>query len=162
MRIWHIIYIACLLSAFAGGWYVNGSRWESKHLALQADYAQQQQKASSDALTKQQRLIKEMDNVRQAAIQIKKEHDRNIADSRIASERLRVELDRIKALPAANSASSISERANAATDRLLLANLLGESNEAAGAYAEEADRLRVALNACNSEYEVVRLTINGG
>jgi len=162
MRIWHIIYLACLLSAFAGGWYVNGSRWESKHLSLQADYAQQQQKASSDALTKQQRLIKEMDNVRQAAIQIKKEHDRNIADSRIASERLRVELDRIKALPVVDSASSISERANAATDRLLLANLLGESDQRAGAYAEEADRLRVALSACNSEYEAVRLTAGGG
>ena len=159
MRIWHLIYLACLLSAFAGGWYVNGARWEARNAELVADYANQQQQAATDALTKQQKLIKGLDNAKRTTMALQEKHDRNVADSRIASERLRIELDRIKALPAVNSSSTIAERANAATDRLLLANLLGESDERAGAYAEEADRLRVALSACNSEYDAVRLTI---
>ena len=162
MRIWHLIYLACLLSAFAGGWYVNGARWEAKHSDLVADYAKQQHQSTTEALTKQQKLIKDLDDAKRTTMALQEKHDRNVADSRITSERLRIELDRIKALPAVNSSSTIAERANAATDRLLLANLLGESDERAGAYAEEADKLRVALSACNSEYEAVRLTVGGG
>ena len=151
-----------MAASFYGGWYVNGARWEAKHSELVADYAKQQQQAATEALTKQQKLIKDLDNAKRTTMALQEKHDRNVADSRVASERVRIELDRIKALPAVNGSSTIAERANAATDRLLLANLLGESDERAGAYAEEADRLRVALSACNSEYEAVRLTAGGG
>ena len=160
MRIWHLIYLVSVAAAFIGGWYVNGARWEAKHSELVADYAQQQQQSATEALTKQQKLIKDLDNAKRTTMALQEKHDRNVADSRATSERLRIELDRIKALPTVNSSSTIADRANAATDRLLLANLLGESDERAGAYAEEADRLRVALSACNSEYEAVRLGLS--
>ena len=160
MRIWHIIYLVSVAAAFLGGWYVNGARWEAKHSELVADYANQQQQAATEALTKQQRLIKDLDNAKRTTMALQEKHDRNVADSRATSERLRIELDRIKALPAVNSSSTIAERANAATDRRVLANLLGESDARAGAYAEEADKLRVALSACNSEYEAVRLGLS--
>jgi hypothetical protein len=121
--------------------------------------SQANEKAATEALTKQQNLIKELDHVRQASIQIKEKHDRNVSDSRIAADRLRSELNRIKALPAITHTSTIALRANAATDRLVLAELLGESDERAGAYGAEADKLRIALGQCNSEYEAVRLTV---
>ncbi len=155
-----IALLLLVICSFYGGWYVNGARWEARNAELVADYARQQQQAATEALTKQQKLIKDLDNAKRTTMALQEKHDRNVADSRAASERLRIELDRIKALPAVNSSSTIAYRANAATDRLLLANLLGESDERAGAYAEEADRLRVALSACNSEYESVRLGLS--
>ena len=159
----HTIALLLLVAAsFCGGWYVNGARWEAKHSELVADYAQQQQQAATEALTKQQKLIKELDNAKRTTMALQEKHDRNVADSRAASERLRIELDRIKALPAVNSSSAIAERANAATDRRVLAGLLTSSDYLAGRFAEEADGLRIALGACNSEYEAVRLTVGGG
>jgi hypothetical protein len=147
------------VALFAAGWFVNGALWESKWDAHMLADSQANEKAATEALTKQQNLIKELDHVRQASIQIKEKHDRNVSDSRIAADRLRSELNRIKALPAITHTSTIALRANAATDRLVLAELLGESDERAGAYGAEADKLRIALGQCNSEYEAVRLTV---
>ena len=153
------LYLGAGAALFAGGWFVNGALWQSKWDAHMLADSQANEKAATEALTKQQNLIKELDHVRQASIQIKEKHDRNVSDSRIAADRLRAELDRIKAMPSIRHTSTVALRANAATDRLVLAELLGESDERAGAYGAEADKLRIALGQCNSEYEAVRLTV---
>jgi hypothetical protein len=153
------LYLGAGAALFASGWFVNGALWQSKWDAHMLADSQANEKAATEALTKQQNLIKELDHVRQASIQIKEKHDRNVSDSRIAADRLRAELDRIKAMPSITHTSTVALRANAATDRLVLAELLGESDERAGAYGAEADKLRIALGQCNSEYEAVRLTV---
>ena len=150
------------LALFAGGWFIRGTLWQSKWDAHMLADAQANEKAATEALTKQQKLIKDLDNAKRTTMALQEKHDRNVSDSRVAAERLRSELNRIKAMPAITHTSTIAERANAATDRLLLADLLGESDERAGAYGAEADKLRIALGACNSEYEAVRLTVGGG
>lgn len=150
-----VAVIALLIAAYLGHW-LTSNHWQAKYSALEASYAKAAEKSATEALTKQQKLLQELDNAYKVQKHLQEKHDRNVADSRIAADRLRIELDRIKALPAINGSSTIAERANAATDRLLLANLLGESDARAGAYAEEADKLRVALSACNNEYNAVR------
>ena len=158
------IIVQCLFlagSAYAGHWLTDNA-WQSKYDQHLLTDAQVNEKAAIEALTKQQKLLQELDNAYKTQKHLQEKHDRNVSDSRIAAERLRSELNRIKAMPAITHTSTIAERANAATDRLVLAELLGESDERAGAYGAEADKLRIALGQCNSEYEAVRLTIGGG
>lgn len=160
---WRIKVAALLFyGAFAMGVgaYVVDLRWQSDWDAHMLADAEVNREAAEAALTKQQNLLQELDNAYKTANDLQKKHDSNVADARAASDRLRAELDRIKALPAITNTSTLAERANAATDRLLLANLLAESDEAAGAYAAEADRNRQAVVNCNAEHNAVRDALN--
>lgn len=141
---------------------MTDNHWQAKYYQHLLAESQANEKAATEALTKQQNLIKELDHARQASIQIKEKYDRNVADSRIAADRLRAELDRIKAMPQITHTSTLAERANAATDRRVLAGLLASSDYLAGRFAEEADKLRIALGQCNSEYEAVRVVVGSG
>ena len=147
--------LTILLSGYAGH-YVTNNHWQTKWSERDTADAIASAKAANDALTKQKNLLQELENAYETQKRLQEKHDRNVSDSRIASERLRVELDRIKALPKVTHTSTVAERANAATDRLLLSQLLGESDERAGIYAGEADKLRIALKACNDEYGLIK------
>lgn len=149
--------LGALAAAFAGGFWLNGVMWQGEWDSHMLEDAQANQKAAEDALTKQKNLLKELDNAYKAAEALKEKHDRNVADSRIAAERLREQLDRIKTMPASNNSSALAERANAATDRVVLANLLATSDQRAGEYAEQADKHRIALQSCINEYNAIRL-----
>ncbi len=147
--------------AFAGGFWINGALWQSKWDSHQTEDARANEKAALAALATQHKLIKDLENAQAQAKQMQDKHDRNVADARSANERLRVELDRIKALPKSVNSHTVAERANSATDRLVLAELLGESDARAGAYAEQADRNRqVAIN-CANEYNSLRGALSG-
>ena len=122
--------------------------------------AQANEYAAKQALAKQQRLIKELDDAKSKAAELQSTHNRNVADARVAADRLRAELDRIKALPAITHTSTLAERANAATDRRVLAGMLASSDYLAGRFAAEADRNRQAVIHCNSEYNAVRAAFN--
>lgn len=149
------LLVISLLSAYAGHWVTN-SHWQAKWSAHESADAKANEKAAVEMLTKQQKLLQELEHAYKKQKNLQEKHDRNVADSRIASDRLRSELNRIKTMPQITHTSTIAERANAATDRLLLAELLGISDSRAGIYAEEADRLRIALGACNDEFNAVR------
>lgn len=156
-----IIALICLMAASAyGGHWATDKVWQSDWDAHMLADAQANENTAKHALAKQQKLIKERDDATRKAEELQAFHDRNIADALAASDRLRAELDRIKDLPAITHTSTISERANAATDRLLLAKLLGESDQRAGEYAAQADRNRQAVVNCNNEYNAVRTAIN--
>lgn len=156
-----IIALICLMavSAYCGHWATDKS-WQSDWDAHMLADAQVNENAAKHALANQQKLIKERDDATRKAEELQAVHDRNVADARAASDRLRAELDRIKALPEITHTSTIAERANAATDRLLLAKMLGESDQRAGEYAAQADRNRQAVINCNNEYNAVRTAIN--
>lgn len=149
--------LGALAAAFAGGFWLNGVMWQGKWDAHMLEDAQANQKAAEDALTKQKNLLQELDNAYKAAEALKEKHDRNVADSRIAAERLREQLDRIKAMPAGNNSSTLAERANAATNTRVLSELLGISDYMAGKYAEEVGKHRIALQSCINEYNAIRL-----
>ena len=159
------IKIAALLfyGAFAmgAGAYVVDLRWQSDWDAHMLKDAEANRKAAENALTKQQNLLQELDNAYKTANDLQKKHDSNVADARASSDRLRAELYRIKALPAITHTSTLAERANAATDRRVLAGLLASSDYLAGRFAAEADRNRQAVINCINEYNAVRTAING-
>jgi len=149
-----LIFYGC--AAVAIGAYAVDLKWQSDWDAHMLADAKANQKAAEDALTKQKNLLQELDNAYKEQKELKEKHDRNVADGRAAADRLRVELDRIKSLPKAGNPSSIAERANAATNTRVLAELLGASDRRAGEYAQYADENRLALMACRAEYEVIR------
>lgn len=149
-----LIFYGC--AAVAIGAYAVDLKWKSDWDAHMLADAQANQKAAEYALTKQKNLLQELGNAYKEQKELKEKHDRNVADSRAAADRLRVELDRIKSMPAISDPSSIAERANAATNTRVLAELLKQSDYLAGKYAEEAGKHRVALAACRAEYEVIR------
>jgi hypothetical protein len=104
------IIVQCLFlagSAYAGRWLTDNA-WQSKYdQHLLAD-AKANEKAATETLTKQQKLIKDLDDAKRTTLALQEKHDRNVSDSRIAAERLRAELDRIKAMPKINNTSTIS------------------------------------------------------
>lgn len=157
-----IIALICLMAASAyGGHWVTDKSWQSDwdaHISADSDA---NRKAAETALTKQQNLLQELDNAYKTANDLQKKHDRTVAAATDSANRLRAELDRIKALPAITHTSTIAERANAATDRRVLAGLLASSDYLAGRFAAEADRNRQAVVNCVNEYNAVRVALNG-
>ena len=148
-----------LLLVYLGHWMTD-NHWQAKYdQHLSAD-SKANEKAATEALTKQQELLQELEHAYKTAETLTRQHKINVANAADSERRLRAELDRIKAMPAVTHTSTLSERAAEATNRIVLAELLGISDHQSGIYAEEADRLRIALEQCNSEYEAVRLTIN--
>lgn len=154
-----LIFYGC--AAVAIGAYVVDLKWQSDWDAHMLADAKANQKSAEDALTRQKKLLQELDNAYKEQKALKEKHDRNITDSRVAADRLRVELDRIKSMPKGGNPRPIAERANSATDRVVLAELLGISDRRAGEYAQYADEHRAALIACRAEYGAVRKSING-
>lgn len=161
MTIKPYLYAGAAVACFGSGWFVNGSLWQSKWDAHMLADAQANQKAAEDALTKQKNLLQELDNAYQTSKALKEKHDRVVADSRASAERMRQQLGRIKTMPSDNNPSAIAERANAATDKRVLAELLGISDQLAGRYAEEVGKHQLALSACIGEYEAVRRSVSG-
>ena len=148
--------LCALAAAFAGGFWLNGVMWQGKWDAHMLEDAQANQKAAEDTLTKQKNLLQELDNAYKATEALKEKHDRNVADSRIAAERMRQQLDRIKAMSTSGNSSTLRISASAATDRIVFSELLIQSDRMAGAYAAEADRNRIAVISCNAEYNASR------
>lgn len=160
MRVGYLVLIAAavgaLLAALLTFWIVDNG-WQSKYdQHLLAD-SQANEKSAVEMLTKQQKLLQELEHAYKTAETLTRQHKINVANAADSERRLRAEIDRIKTLPAVNGSSTIAERANAATNRVVLAELLGISDSRAGIYAEEADRLRIALGACNDEYNAIRI-----
>lgn len=154
-----LIFYGC--SAMAIGAYAVDSKWQSDWDSHMLADAQANQKAAEDALTKQKNLLQELDNAYKTSAELKEKHDRNIADSRAAFDRLHDQLNRIKTMPAISDSSPIAERAAAATNRVVLAELLGISDRRAGEYAQYADENRLALMACRAEHGAIR-KLSGG
>ena len=153
------LLVISLLSAYVGHW-VADSGWQSRWDEHQLADSQANEKAATEVLTKQQELLQRLDDAYKTQKHLQEKHDRNVADSRVAADRLRSELDRIKAMPTITHTSTIASRAAEATNRVVLSELLGISDYRAGIYAAEADKLRIALGACNDEYGIVkRLTV---
>lgn len=159
-----IILICCLLvntlCVYSGYQWADNS-WQSDWGAHMLADAEVNREAAEAALTKQQNLLQELDNAYKTANDLQKKHDINIADNRAANDRLRAEFDRLKAAMSegGNSGTVISSAA-AATDRLVLAQLLEQSHVSYGIVAEYADSNRKALINCANEYNAVRAALN--
>ena len=149
------IALVAILGAGYAGHLVTHNHWSVKWADRDAADAKAQTQIYTEAHDKQQKLNAELQHAYQVAkdMQDKFESDRIAAAD--TSKRLRDEIARHKA-SAINHPSTISSSANAATDRLVLVNVLERADEAAGALADYADRNRQAVINCNNEYQLLR------
>jgi hypothetical protein len=149
-----LIFYGC--AAMAIGAYAVDLKWQSDWDAHLLADAKSNQDAAESALKRQQNLQTELEEAYATAKTMQNDHQRNLANAANAADRLRDQLNRIKAMPAVTNSGPIAERAAAATNRVVLAELLGISDRRAGEYAQYADENRLALIACRAEYEAVR------
>ena len=149
-----LIFYGC--AAMAIGAYAVDLKWKSDWDAHMLADAQSNQKAAESALKRQQNLQTELEAAYEATKTMQDDHQRNLANAANAADRLRDQLNRIKAMPAVSDSSPIAERAAAATNTRVLAELLKQSDYLAGKYAQYADENRLAMMACRAEYEVIR------
>lgn len=156
-----IIALICLMAVSAyGGHWITDKSWQSDWDAHMLADAEANRKAAEAALATQNNLTKERDDATRKATELQAIHDRTVADNRVANERLRSEFDKLKAIYAADNPRTVISSAAAATDRLVLAQLLESTHAAYGIVAEYADRNRQAVVNCNAEYNAVRTAIN--
>lgn len=143
-------------SAMAIGAYAVDLKWQSDWDAHLLADAKASQDAAESALKRQQTLQTELEAAYATAKTMQDDHQRNLANAANAADRLRDQLNRIKVMPAVTDTSSIAERAAAATNARVLAELLKQSDYLAGKYAQYADENKLALMTCRAEYEVIR------
>lgn len=157
-----IIALICLMAVSAyGGHWVTDKSWQSDWDAHMLADAEANRKSAEATLTKQQNLLQELDNAYKTQKHLQEKHERNVADNRAANERLRSEFDKLKAaMSAGGNTGTVISSAAAATDRLVLAQLLEQSHASYGIVAEYADNNRQAVINCNAEYNAVRTAIN--
>lgn len=160
---WRLKLAAFLFySAFClalGAWVVD-NKWQSDWDSHMLADAQANEKAATEALNQQRELITELEKVQQNEKLWQEKYAKTVADNRAANERLRSEFDKFKAIYADNNPSTVISSAAAATDRLVLAQLLESAHAAYGIVAEYADKNRRAVISCNAEYNAIRMSIN--
>ena len=158
----YYLMAGALAVAALGGYKVADWQWQSDWDSHMLADAKANEKAATDALTQQRELLTELEKVQQNAKEMEEKYHSDVSLSRDSHNRLRAELNRIKASAKASNPSTISISANAATDRIVLANVLEQADTAAGILADYADLNRKAVISCNAEYNAIRKSINGG
>jgi len=156
MMIKHYLMAGALVVASLCGYKVADWQWSAKwseHMKLDSDANAY---AASEALTKQQKILLELENAYKTAKQLQDKHQTELASANSAAERMRQQLDRIKTMSTSGNSSTLRISASAATDRIVFSELLIQSDRMAGAYAAEADRNRIAVISCNAEYNALR------
>lgn len=155
MRIGYLI-LAALLAGLFTGYKITDNRWQTKWAHHVVEDAKANELAAYDALTKQKNLLLELDHAYKTAEKLKDEHETSVAAANASADKLRDEIARIKALPASGNSGVIRSSAAAATDRLMLAELLGRADQRAGELADYAERNRQSAVNCRNEFEAVR------
>jgi hypothetical protein len=149
-----IVLILCLATSYASHWVTNNhwqARWSERDAADALQLAQAQATAR---LTEQKWRDKQeaINNEYQKLRTEKAAADRKLDD---VGERLRIALQS-RTSRATEHTSPIAERAAAATDRLLLAELFRSADERAGALAKLVGESRLAGLQCQAEYNALR------
>jgi hypothetical protein len=155
LKLTAIIALICCLASSLLTYVVVSNHWQAKWSERDSIDALAQSQVYADAHAKQQKLSEELKHAYEIAknMQDQREADRIAAAD--SGKRLHDEIAKYKAR-ANDNPTAISISANAATDRLVLANVLERADEAAGALADYADRNREAVINCNNEYNAPR------
>lgn len=147
-----------LVLAFMFGYKVADNSWTTKWADAERDAAQAQVKAVAEAVGAYRSRVTELERVND-------ETKQQLADAFVAARNADAESDRLQhALDdylRRSSAkhcptSATSERAAAATDQLVLAELFRRVDKRAGELAAIADDSRIRGLACEAAYEKIR------
>lgn len=159
-RAW--IAAGLVVGGFLVGWQTQSWRmsWQLEaERARHAAYVARQQAASAGVITsileRERTLLDQIEEVSAHGERVKQDLDRQLADSDAVARRLQRQLSdlsgRVSTDPG-TAAECTSARAAAG----VLAELLGESDQLAGAFAESADRNRIAGSVCEAAYDAAR------
>lgn len=146
------ISISLFSSFFAGKWVAN-TAWEktyADHLLLDS---QVNEKAAIDMMDKQRDYQLKLNEAQEYVEKLEQERLADLSDNNVATDGLQHEFDRIKKLPQASNCPTVSERATAATDRLVFTELLEWTHEAYRKVALQADANRKAGLMCEIKYD---------
>lgn len=159
-RAW--LYAVAALAGLAAGWLWNGSIWGERYARLERDHARHiaaQQQASADVISgtllrERELQIKHGETEKNAAIE-KEKLERDLADSNAVALRMQQQLDDISGRISADTGTDAECEAARATAGVL-ADMHARLDEAAGVYAEAADRAGIAGRACEAAYEAAK------
>jgi len=146
------VLLGCAASFYAGKWFAN-TAWEktyADHLLLDSRV---NEKAATDMMDKQRDYQLKLNEAQNYVEQLEQEKLADLDNSNVANDGLQHEFDRIKKLPQAGNCSTVSERATAATDRLVFTELLEWTHEAYRKVAIQADANRKAGLMCEIKYD---------
>lgn len=146
---------ALVLLGFGVGWSWQGSRWESKYIALGAEYAEARAAAERQARSEETRRAAAVEGIRRDA---KNQIEQAQADATAAdatADSLRHQL--AERTRRATQGAGACPRGSPTTATLLVyAELLDRADARAGELAAEADRRRLAGLACEAQYDSLR------
>ena len=149
-----IVLILCLATSYASHWVTN-YHWQAKWSERDAADALQIAQAQAVARQTEQKWRGKQEAINNEYQKLRSEKaatDRKLDD---VGERLRIALQG-RTSRATEYTSPIAERAAAATDRLLLAELFRSADERAGALAKLVGESRLAGLQCQAEYNALR------
>lgn len=153
-----IAVAVCAALSFGAAWAIQSWRFGAKVSELHAQQAQQAADSIQAARDLEQRRVAVVENERDHAINQSKKLARDVAAGRAAAERMRRELDALRARHSGGDSVATERGAGEQhTDTIgLLIDMLTGMDSAGREVAEYADRLRVAGLACERVSDRVR------
>ncbi|NYT76660.1 DUF2514 family protein [Alcaligenaceae bacterium] len=153
-----IAWLVLVAAAAGATWLVQGWRYGTKIATMQADQAKAVAASVQAARDIELQRTAAVENERDHAVEQNEALAVDLADSAVASNRLRDEIAKLRARNASLLATATSgSQSKPDTDPIgVLAVVLGELNDRAGHVGEFADRLRIAGLTCERTYDAVR------
>src|SRR5690606_16599670 len=159
-RAW--IAAGLIVGGFLVGWQTQSWRMSGQleaERARHAAYVARQQAASAEVITsileRERTLLDQIEEVSAHGERVKQDLGRQLADSDAVARRLQRQLSDLSGRISTDPGTA-GECASARAAAGVLAELLGESDQLAGAFAESADRNRVAGEVCVRAYDAAR------
>lgn len=147
-----------LIVAFMFGYQVSDNSWSTKWAEAERDAAQSQVRAVADAVATYKYRVTELEIVNDDTKKLLADAFMAARTADAESDRLQHALDDYLRRSSATSCatSTAGERAAAATDQLVLAELFRRADKRAGELAAIADDSRIRGLACESAYKVIQ------
>lgn len=139
-------------AGFGVGWNWQGARWESRYIALGAEYAEKRAEAERQARSEETRRAAAVEGIRREARERIAAAESDAADERADADGMRKELAE-RTRRATQGAGACPGGSPATTALILYSELLDRADARASELAGEADRRRIAGLACEEQYD---------
>jgi len=143
--------LALIASGFSSAWYIQGKRWSEEVAQIQSEHDKAYAQAQVQARSEESRRQSAIEGIRRDAQERIAQLKADAATAGVTADSLREQVNKLAGRPA--KCPDTADRGQADPDKLLLAKLFSEADAVAGRMAAEADRSRVAGEACVAAYD---------